>query len=104
MGEVVKGWKTEYDWDKPTGLKELDKLIDARTSDEGWKCPHCDSKSSPQEEEMSNHNYIRLLVGTDDDGPMEMECGNCYKKFFLRASPAIKYETCSDKSFGDDDE
>jgi DNA-directed RNA polymerase subunit RPC12/RpoP len=103
MSKVVKGWKTEYDWDKPTGLKELDNLIDARTSDEGWRCPHCDEKTDPMEEEMNNSNYIELIVGTDDE-PMKWHCGNCDKEYFLRARPAIKYETCANKSFGDDDD
>lgn len=101
MEHVVKGWRTKYDWDKPSGIPELDRYMEACTSDDGWLCPHCEHKHDVWGEELSNAEYMRLLHDSHDE-PLEATCTSCDKDFFIRARMVLKYETCADKEFGDE--
>lgn len=101
--KILKGWRTKYNWDKPSGIPELDRYMEACTSDDGWMCPYCEHKHDLCGEEFGNEEYMKLLHDSYDTA-LTMTCTSCDKEFFLRCHMTIKYSTCADKEFGEKDE
>ena len=101
MTKVLDGWRTKYDWERSSGDKSLDLLLDSVTSHEGWHCPYCAHKMTVQEEEFTNQQYFELIHDSYGE-PMKMECGSCSKPYFLKGHMTLKYSTCEDKDFGDE--
>lgn len=101
MTKVLDGWREKYDWEKAPGDNAINDLIDAVTSHQGWRCPHCGQKATVQEEELSNQEYLDLIHDSYAE-PMERKCSYCFEKYFLKAHMVLKYSTCVDKDFGDE--
>jgi DNA-directed RNA polymerase subunit RPC12/RpoP len=101
MTKVLDGWREKYGWERSSGDKALDALLDSVTSHEGWRCPHCGQKSTSQKEELSNQEYFDLIHDSSGE-PLEMRCSYCFEKYFLKAYMVLKYSTCVDKDFCDE--
>jgi len=100
MSKEVRGY---YNDNKP--VIPLDSphsaIFEAIRSHDGWLCPHCKVKSNPHKEEMSNQRYSDLIHNYE---PLDMYCEHCGNKYYLKCSMTVKYYTCADESFGEEDE
>lgn len=101
MTKVLDGWREKYEWERASGDKGLDALLDSVTSHQGWVCPNCDRRTDVYDEELSNQAYMELIHDSYAE-PMKMKCGSCCKPYFLKAHMVLKYSTCVDKDFGDE--
>lgn len=100
MSKEIEGYFNKDNEPTATSDPALNILFKAIRSHDGWLCPHCGAKSNMHEEEMGNQRYMELI---HEYTPMEMLCGHCDEKYYLKAHMTTKYYTCVDESFGEDE-
>jgi len=100
MRKEIDGYYNENNKPVITPDHPLSAIFEAIRSHDGWLCPHCYAKSNIHKEEMSSQRYMELL---HEYTPMNMRCDSCDKEYYLKCCMTLKYYTCVDKIFGEND-
>lgn len=99
MAKQMSGWRDPKEWDIDGKDSMILTAINlAIRSDDGWYCPHCNYKDTLRGSEISNEDYFSVMEEYD---PVEVDCGNCGGKYYIKCSLTRRYYSCADKEFED---
>lgn len=100
MARQIKGWRDKNDWEKDDDAPYIKHIRELINSDDGWICPYCGYKERMDEAELSNSDLLELLFDVEK---RDTHCSECGKHFFIKSSMTVKYFSCEDREFNDDD-
>lgn len=95
MAKEIKGWREDP---TPIAKGTAGALLELCTSDDGWLCPHCGCKKALGDDsrDMTNEMYFTLMEHYE---PVELNCYDCNKAYFIKANVVRKYYSCADAKF-----
>lgn len=94
MTKEVKGWR-EKGWNSSSEIGRA--ILEMVTGEDGWFCPHCDTKEELGYcEDITHETYHRLM---DDYEKIDICCRHCGKYYFLKCHIRRNYYSCMDDKF-----
>lgn len=99
MAKEIKGWREDP---TPIAKGTAGALLELCTSDDGWLCPHCGCKKVLDDSTgITNDAYVNLM---EEFNPVELNCYDCNKAYFIKAAVVRKYYSCADAKFEEREE
>jgi hypothetical protein len=96
MAKEVKGWRDPQSWDYSGGDVTVRAVSELCRSDDGWVCPHCETKETLEGAEMATQTVMNLIFSGES---VREYCNYCGKEYFVRCYKRLTYMSCADEKF-----